>query len=39
MKTVIAIATFVSGITLLALEQYIIGAILLVVSLILFDKF
>ena len=39
MKIVFGIATFVSGITLLSLEQYLLGGILLIVSLILFDKF
>jgi hypothetical protein len=39
MKTVIAVVTFVSGTTLLSLEQYLIGGILLVLSLRLFYKF
>ena len=39
MRILIAVGTFVSGVTLLSLEQYLIGAILLVVSLVLFDKF
>jgi hypothetical protein len=39
MTAVIAIATFVSSVTLLSLEQYFIGGILLVVSLRLFYKF
>ncbi len=39
MKTVIAVVTFVSGVTLLSLEQYLIGGILLGVSLRLFYEF
>jgi hypothetical protein len=39
MKTVIAVVTFVSGVTLLSLEQYLIGGILFVGSLRLFYKF
>jgi hypothetical protein len=39
MKTVIAVVTFVSGVTLLSLEQYLMGGILLVASLRLFYKF
>jgi hypothetical protein len=39
MKTVIAVVTFVSGVTLLSLEQYLIGGILLVLSLRLFYEF
>jgi hypothetical protein len=39
MKAVIAVVTFVSGVTLLSLEQYLIGGILLVLSLRLFYEF
>jgi hypothetical protein len=39
MKIVIAVVTFVSGVTLLSLEQYLIGGILLVLALRLFYEF
>jgi hypothetical protein len=39
MKIVIAVVTFVSGVTLLSLEQYLIGGILLFLSLRLFYEF
>ena len=39
MTAVIAIVTFVSSVTLLSLEQYLFGGILLVMSLRLFYKF
>ena len=39
MKIVIAVVTFISAVTLLSLEQYLIGGILLVLALKLFYEF